>query len=156
MVDGKGRLDPEQTLNTVGKLIGISEVLHGDDQSKFIQAFVPWSLLVLAGTPVKMLGNSNEHRIRHGILLVVKNVCCLVDPVKPFLSDMMTVLLGVLEEDNEENGILAIHILIDLHKLHRLALEPYAQPLVDYVLAAYENFSSICEAVFEVARVPCV
>lgn len=137
-------------IESLEELLHLSEVLQGDDQCVFVQHYVPWAIKVMNGTPVKMIASSAEHRTRHGVLSILKIVAGNADSLRPFLDDLMGLLLGVIREDNEDNGIVAIHVLIDLHKVHRTLLEAYAQPLVDYVLSAFESFSDICEAVFEV------
>lgn len=140
----------EQVLSALEQLQQVSEVLQGEDQSLFIARFLPWALKLMNSTAIKMTASSSEHRIRQGVLTVLKPLTGIAEPMRPFLEDLVQLLLSVLEDDNEENGILAIHLLIDLHKTHRQLMEPYAQPLVDYVHSAFETFSETCEIVFEV------
>lgn len=152
---GRGRsaaAASDPLIESLEELLHLSEVLQGEDQNVFVQHFVPWAIKVMNGTPVKLVASSNEHRTRHGVLAILKIVAGSADPLRPFLDDLMGLLIGVLRDDNEDNGVVAIHVLIDLHKVHRVLLEAYAQPLVDYVLAAFESFSDTCEAVCEVAK----
>lgn len=137
-------------IESLEELLHLSEVLQGEDQCVFVQQFIPWAIKVMSCTPVKMFASSNEHRTRHGVLSILKIVAGNADSLRPFLDDMMGLLIAVLRDDNEDNGIVAIHVLIDLHKVHRTLLEAYAQTLVDYVLNTFESFSDICEAVFDV------
>lgn len=136
----------------LGGLPQVVETLRPDEQGPFIAGLLPWALRLLEATPVRMLEHTAEHRVRHGLLSTLKLVSPIAEPMRPFLEALMQVLLGVLQEDNEENAILVIHVLIDLHKAHRGALEAFAQPLVDYVLAAFEAFPETCQTVFDVAR----
>ena len=137
----------------LGGLPQVVETLRPDEQGPFISGLLPWALRLLEATPVRMLEHTMEHRVRHGLLSTLKLVAPIAEPMRPFLEALMQVLLGVLQEDNEDNAILVIHVLIDLHKAHRGALEAFAQPLVDYVLAAFEAFPETCQTVFDV-RVP--
>lgn len=132
------------------QLIHAAEVLQPADQGIFVTTFVPWALKLLQTTGIKMIETSVEHRIRRGILEIFKIVTSIAEPMKAFLEDLMKALMQILNDDNEENAVLVIHILIDLHKVHRAALEPYAQQLIEYVLAGFDNFPEVCEIVFEV------
>lgn len=137
-------------IDAIGQLSHVNEVLHADEQAKFVENLVPWALDIIEKTPVSMVASSNGHRIRHGILAVLKTVASMTEPMKPFLDKLTTTLMSVLEADNEENAIVAIHVLIDLQKIHRSSLDTYAQGIIDYVLGTFERFSETCEAVFEV------
>lgn len=145
----------DKTIAALGQLAHVNEVLNADEQPIFIQHFVPWALDLLDGTSISMIASSREHQIRHGVLAVLKTIAANADPMKPFIERLMNSLLSVLDTDTEENAIVAIHVLIDLQKVHRASLESFAQMIIDYVLGAFERFSDTCEAVFEVAYVIC-
>jgi hypothetical protein len=50
-----------------------------------------------------------------------------------------------LNRDNEEDAVLAIKIMTDLHKnpLCKLLLAPYVQPFFDFVIDIYSDFSKL-------------
>jgi transformation/transcription domain-associated protein len=47
----------------------------------------------------------------------------------------------VLDQDNEDNAIICIRIIFDLHKNYRPALENEVQPFLDFVRGMYERVS---------------
>lgn len=149
---GRGSRSGEMIIGHLSQLQGVVEILPAQEQAIFVASFIPWALKILTGTAIKMLEGSVEHRLRHGVLVTLKTMSGLNEPLRPFLDQLLPALCGILQEDNEENAIVAVHIIIDLNKVHRLLLEPYAQTLVDFVLASFEAFPDNCEAVFEVTN----
>lgn len=130
---------------------GIVEVLTAGEQVDFAAAFVPWSIESLEGIVPKFNEQAPEHCARHGILAVLKLLAICSDALRPFLEGLIKVLLGVLREDNEDNAMAGLYILIDLHKIHRAALESHAQAMVDFVLEMFERFPGTCESIFDLA-----
>ncbi len=139
-------------IETLYDLSHTAEILSPSENVTFIDSVVPWCLQLMEQVSIRFVSMSLDQRIRIGILNVLKSLCSFVEPMKPHLKELMDLLLLVLREDNEENGIMAVHMVIELNKAHRVALEPYAQPLVDYVLSAFESFSEICDAAFDMAK----
>lgn len=149
-VEGKPRIDLEEAGNTLKELEPIVEILSNGSHQMFTAAFGPWAIEQLRCTPVKFTASSQEQRLRRIILKLLRNSSASPDAVRLFLEPLMDAMLTVMKEDNEDNAILALNVIIDMHKLYRGLLEPFAQKLVDFVLEAFEAFPETCEIIFEV------
>lgn len=57
------------------------------------------------------------------------------EAVRSHAADLMRTLMLAMRKDNEENAVLAIRVIIELHKNFRSvpALEEYVQPFFDFV-----------------------
>ena len=54
----------------------------------------------------------------------------------------------LLEKDNEENAVICLRIILDLHKNFRPHLEAEVQPFLDFVRQIYQNFPSTVNEFF--------
>ena len=63
--------------------------------------------------------------------------------MKPYLKDISSVLIKVLAEDFEANGLTAMHLFMEFHKVFRGAVEASVQPFIDLVLCLLEKFPEI-------------
>ncbi|KAG2374407.1 hypothetical protein C9374_010691 [Naegleria lovaniensis] len=61
------------------------------------------------------------------------------------LTLLMNSLFKVLKTDNELNGVVAIRLIIDIHKSFKTSLPTIFQPLVDIFLQFYANFEKTIE-----------
>ena len=57
--------------------------------------------------------------------------------LRPHVADLTHVALKVFQDDNEDNSLIALRILFDIHKLFRPTPEATVQPFLDTVLAMY-------------------
>ena len=65
------------------------------------------------------------------------------EAIKPYLNDIMRVLLQILADDFESNGLAAMHLFMEIHKMYRGAVEASVQPFIDMVLGLLENYPDI-------------
>ena len=56
--------------------------------------------------------------------------------LRPYALRLMALVLTVLNEDNEENGLLCLRICFDLHRNYRPALEEQIGPFLAFVQKA--------------------
>lgn len=54
----------------------------------------------------------------------------------------------ILQNDNEENAVICLRIIFDLHKNYRSSLEVQVQPFLSFVLTLYKNFQRTTEVNF--------
>ncbi len=54
----------------------------------------------------------------------------------------------MLEKDNEENAVICLRIILDLHKNFRPHLEAEVQPFLDFVRQIYHNFPTTVNEFF--------
>lgn len=74
---------------------------------------------------------------------------CLVQPnsetLKPYVTTCLSQCMTVLRTDNEENALVALRIIFDLHKNFRPALEKEVQPFLDFVKTIYQSLPATVE-----------
>jgi len=61
----------------------------------------------------------------------------------------MALLMQILRTDNEENAVLALKIMIDLHRSYKNVVADQVQPFLDFVFEMYQNMPSIVKDAFE-------
>ena len=57
----------------------------------------------------------------------------------------------LLENDNEDNAVIALRIIFDLHKNYRNTLESEVKPFLTFVQCVYENLKHAVATVFSQA-----
>jgi transformation/transcription domain-associated protein len=57
--------------------------------------------------------------------------------LKPHAADLLGIVMAVLRHDNEENAVICLRMVIELHKNYRSmpGLEDHVQPFFDFVAA---------------------
>jgi transformation/transcription domain-associated protein len=61
------------------------------------------------------------------------------DSLKVFAVELMKVLLNVLVQDNEENAVVSLKIIVDLHKNYTVLMKDYVQQFMEIVKEMYKN-----------------
>jgi transformation/transcription domain-associated protein len=121
------------------------EVLAYNDYVPFVSAFLPWSIKLLNNLLIKIQDNGFEHQLRNAILDIYSQLPGLGDALRGYVEGIVQVCLKVLETDTEENGLLALHCMIDCHKTFRMILDPFVQPFIDFVLRSFDKFGETCK-----------
>lgn len=72
--------------------------------------------------------------MRHGILEVIQRLP-FNEHLKPYVIELMRIMMQCLRGDNDENAAICLRVIIELHKNYRNvpALEEYVQPFFDFV-----------------------
>ena len=61
----------------------------------------------------------------------------------------MTLLMHILRTDNEENAVLSLKIMIDLHRNYKSVVIEQVQPFLDFVYEMYQNMPAIVKDAFD-------
>lgn len=73
------------------------------------------------------------------VLLEILNRVPTTEVLRPFAPDLLKLCMHLLHSDDENNAVIALHIILDLHKTYRAQrpqqgpLEPDVQPFLDFV-----------------------
>ena len=84
--------------------------------------------------------NEQVFSIRGAVLDIYTLLPAYGEAVKPYLNDIMMILIKILAEDFEANGLIAMHLFMEFHKIFRGIVEPSVQPFIDLVLCLLEKF----------------
>ena len=98
------------------------------------------------GLPPTMLEDSN-HTLRNVTLEVLNRL-----PTNEFTrrtwKGLLSICSHVLSVDNEENALIALRIIFDLHKNYRPDLDKKVQPFLDLVRKLYASVPETVKSVF--------
>ena len=61
----------------------------------------------------------------------------------------MILLMQILRTDNEENAVLSLKIMIDLHRNYKNVVADQVQPFLDFVFEMYQSMPTIVKDAFE-------
>ena len=61
----------------------------------------------------------------------------------------MTLLMQMLRTDNEENAVLSLKIMIDLHRNYKTVVADQVQPFLDFVFEMYQSMPIIVKDAFD-------
>jgi transformation/transcription domain-associated protein len=61
----------------------------------------------------------------------------------------MALLMHILRTDNEENAVLSLKIMIDLHRNYKTVVIDQVQPFLDFVFEMYQNMPAIVKDAFD-------
>lgn len=69
--------------------------------------------------------------------------------VRPYVKTILTLMLKLLKTDNEDNVLVCLRIIIDVHKQYRPAFHPEIQHFIAYVRNIYSDLPNNLDKIFE-------
>uniref|UniRef100_A0A7I4F837 Non-specific serine/threonine protein kinase n=1 Tax=Physcomitrium patens TaxID=3218 RepID=A0A7I4F837_PHYPA len=129
------------------------EIVHTSEYLNFLKSyFVVFSNLLTKITKPQATDNV-EHKLRN-VVIEILNRLPHSEVLRLFVQDLLKLSMHVLACDNEENGLICLRIIFDLHKNFRPALEPDVQQFLDFVREIYQNFRATVTYFFEESSAP--
>ncbi|KAG8763311.1 hypothetical protein FRC12_008615 [Ceratobasidium sp. 428] len=110
------------------------------EAQRFSPVVLPAMLQVLKETPVSFKKDSSEHLLRNTILEIFHRLPVL-EQVKQVYSDVVSMMTTVLREDNEENGVVAVKIIMDANRAFKRDMDTHVQAFLDFVRDLYLNMN---------------
>lgn len=71
------------------------------------------------------------------------------DLLKPYVKQMLSLMLKLLELENEENVLVCLRIIIELHKQYRPPFNPEIQHFLQFVKSIYSELPNHLPKIFE-------
>ena len=146
------------------------EIVQTSEYANFLQHFVKAFNTYLRGTSneqspyfVQQAERFNTESASYktrSVLLEILNRVPTTEVLKPFAPDLLKLCMHLLENDDEDNAVIALRIILDLHKQYRRQpgvpgiLEPEVQPFLDFVRRVYDNFKRTQEEAFAAPPAP--
>ncbi|KAJ3404672.1 hypothetical protein HDU80_002517 [Chytriomyces hyalinus] len=124
------------------------EIVHTPEYPRFLTYFIPAFSHVLTEMPPAFLNSSPEHKLRNVILEIFHRLP-LTESLRTYATDLMTVLMHVLRSDNEENAVVALKVIVELHKTYKHELEAHVQEFFDLVLEMYRGMRKAVADTFD-------
>ncbi len=91
---------------------------------------------------------NDMQQLRGSVLDIFSRFPSHSEHLKPYVIELDDACMKVLRNDNEDNAVIAIKIVCDLHKVHKHVLEGSVQNFFDTVVASYNKASSSVEKLF--------
>lgn len=140
--------DVKASLATAFELKDLLDLFQNLDYALFLKHVVPAFVAVLESTPCSFVADAPEQRLRH-IVLETTHRLPQQEVLKPYADTLMTAMLNVLRDDNEDNAVLALKVIIDLHRSFKAVLQDQVQPFLELVKKLYTNMKNTVEQAFE-------
>nr|CAH7738954.1 unnamed protein product [Callosobruchus chinensis] len=71
------------------------------------------------------------------------------DTLKPYVRSILQLMMKLLEIDNEENVLVCLKIIIELHKQYKPSFNPSIQRFLQFVKSIYSNLPNHMDKIFE-------
>ncbi|XP_053690427.1 transcription-associated protein 1 [Sabethes cyaneus] len=71
------------------------------------------------------------------------------DHIRPYVKPIITLTIKLLQSDNEENVLVCLRIIIDMHKQYRPVFHPEIQNFLSYVKSIYSDLPKHLTNMFE-------
>lgn len=121
------------------------DIFLSNEYHHFLQYFFKPFFNYLKNPP--QLSENLEQKIRNN-LLEIFNRLPNNELLKPLAGDLLKLMMNLLEIENEENCIICLRIIIDLHKNFRPLLESEVQPFLDFVQHLYSELPKTVNNIF--------
>ncbi|RKP22048.1 hypothetical protein ROZALSC1DRAFT_26560 [Rozella allomycis CSF55] len=89
-----------------------------------------------------------ENKLRHLMLEIMNHLPCN-ESVKQNVGALAGLCMGVIENDNEENALVALRVFVDFQRNFRPLMEDRVQPFLDFVIALYDRLPELVNEAFE-------
>lgn len=122
------------------------EVVHSQDYGTFLEHFLPAFVQILTSITKPQFVDNDIHRTR-AVILEVMHRLPHNDVLKSGCHKLLPLAMTVMQTDNEENSVTAIHIVFDLHKTFRPHLEDQVEPFLHFVRQLYSKLNVTVDTV---------
>lgn len=95
----------------------------------------------------------DKQKIRNVLLEILNRLPPYNEVLKPYVSELVQLVMYVLEVDNEENAIIAIRIIFDVHKNNAPHMEKEVPQFLAFFTKLYENLQATVESSFQPSQV---
>ena len=137
---------PKDRLALVTEVRDAIEVVNTSEYPKFLSAFLPAFGAVLDAVPAQTEDNV-EHKVRKTVLEML-NKLPHNEHLRPHDKTVLAMATKALRAENEENALVCLRVIFDLHRNFRPSLEFEVEPFLEFVRSVYENVEETVKATF--------
>ncbi|OAD77362.1 hypothetical protein PHYBLDRAFT_36397 [Phycomyces blakesleeanus NRRL 1555(-)] len=129
------------------------EVFQTLEYPRFLSTLIPVFLDILQnGTPV-FVSNAPEQKLRNIILEIIFRLP-QTEALKDFASDICKTLMYLMRVENEDNAVVCVKIIIDLHRTYKNVVEDQVQPFLEIVQEIFCNMEQTVKDAFDAPSTP--
>lgn len=127
--------------DTLDTYIGANE--YDNFLKKLLNIFFDY----LKNVPISFVSNTPEQKLRYLILDIIMRLPAN-DIYQQYVFDVYDVLINVIKDDNEENGIRCTKIIISLHKSYKNYLSSKVEDYLSLLISIYKNMPEVVDEHF--------
>ncbi|KAJ2158406.1 transcription-associated protein 1 [Coemansia sp. RSA 552] len=121
------------------------EFFQLQDYSRFVTVLWPVVRDLLLKTPPVFVSSAPEQRLRATLLEIIQRIPHN-EVFRPIVLDVVTTLVALVKIENEDNAVVCLKIIYELHRMYRQLLESVAQPFLDLASEIYRNADQMLKA----------
>ncbi|GFG36813.1 hypothetical protein Cfor_08647 [Coptotermes formosanus] len=123
-------------------------IIKSPQYPAFLDHFMKIFLKILQEGEPHFIAEYNIQQVRKLILEMIPRLPTN-DLLRPYVKPILTLMLKLLQIDNEENVQVCVRIIIELHKQYRPAFNPEIQHLMQFVRTVYQELPNHMSKIFE-------
>lgn len=144
--------DYKEIHSVLSELLDMIETFNGAAEYEyFLSNLIPIFLKYLDDVPIVFNTQLPEQKLRNSILEILHR-SLLNDTFQPYSENILSKLMEILVEENEDNGVLCMKIITSLHKAYKDKLNDRAQEFIDIICQIYENMPETISMVFNASN----
>ncbi|OBZ88491.1 Transcription-associated protein 1 [Choanephora cucurbitarum] len=124
------------------------EVFQTAEYPRFLSTLIPVFLDVLQNEQPVFVSNAPEQKLRNIILEIIYRLP-QTEALKEYVPELCKALMKTLRIENEDNAVVCVKIIIDLHRSFRQVLEDQVQPFLDIVQEIFQNMEQTVKDAFD-------
>ncbi|KAJ2045959.1 transcription-associated protein 1, partial [Coemansia sp. S155-1] len=119
------RLDVKLKQTIAHELCESLEAFQPQDYSRFVSILWPVIRDILLKTPPVFVSSAPEQKLRSTILEIIQRIPHS-EVFRPIVLEVVTTLLSLVKIENEDNAVVCLKIIYELHRMYRQLLESVA------------------------------
>ncbi|KAJ1749129.1 transcription-associated protein 1 [Coemansia sp. RSA 1821] len=114
------------------------EFFQLQDYSRFVSILWPVIRDLLVKTPPVFVSTAPEQKLRSTLLEIIQRIPHS-EVFRPIVLEVVTTLVSLVKIENEDNAVVCLKIIYELHRMYRQMLESISQPFLDLASEIYGN-----------------
>ncbi|KAJ1736005.1 transcription-associated protein 1 [Coemansia biformis] len=139
------RLSPKLKQTIAHELCESLEFLQPQDYARFVAILWPVIRDLLLKTSPVFVNTAPEQKLRATLLDIVQRIPHS-EVFRPIVLEVVTTLVELVKVENEDNAVVCLKTIYELHRMYRQLLESIAQPFLDLASELYRNSEQMLNA----------
>lgn len=111
--------DAKTRLSLITEIREGLEIVNSNNYQKFLSLLMPSLIASLARIQPSFASDSIDFKCSNSLLEIIVRLP-MNDNLQPYVSDLMKVIMQILEFDNDDNAVIALRIVTDFHKTFKV------------------------------------
>ncbi|KAJ2497905.1 transcription-associated protein 1 [Coemansia sp. RSA 1972] len=139
------KLSVKLKLTIAHELCESLEFFQLQDYSRFVSILWPVIRDLLLKTPAVFMSTAPEQKLRSTLLEIIQRIPHS-EVFRPIVLEVVTTLVSLVKVENEDNAVVCLKVIYELHRMYRQLLESVAQPFLELASEIYRNADQMLKA----------